>query len=337
MKSILDRLETADRVIVNKPEIRLGIVKDENPLSLSFYPYWPLFERFARNNNIHYTFINIHCSDWIDQCSGLDLIAWRPLSDPASLYEQRTKTEYIEKFLNIRCHPSFRELWTYEDKLRLYYHLGRYNLPIIPTFISFDEAESNASLVKMDFPLVSKSYVGSSSMAVKLLKSRHEARRFIRSVFSVGLDTSFPYFRQKGYVYFQKFIPDASFDLRIIMVGKKIFGYYRFTPKNDFRASGAGLVEKTGFPVEAVLLALKVKEVLPSTIIAVDLLKSESENKYYVIEASINIDIETPMQLTVDGIPGYYEMHEGSLVFYPGKYWLQELTLEEMIVNNEHK
>lgn len=329
--SVLDLIETADKVEVGECSLRMGIVKDEDDLALIFYPYWPMFERFARNNGIKYSFFNIHGNNWIEESKNFDLIVWRPFSDPSSLYEERTKIAYLERYLKIRCHPSCDELWIYEDKIRQHFLLSGYNLPVIPTFVSFDETECLNKLDSLEFPVVSKSYVGSSSYGVTILKSKKKAQNHISRAFSKGLDTGFPYFRQKGYVYFQKFIRDASYDLRIILIGSKIFGYYRMTPSNDFRASGAGLVVKEELPLEAVKLAMKVREVMPGTMLAVDFLKSESENKFYINETSINIDIETPDQLMVNNSPGYYLLKDDKLEFHHGKFWLQELILAEII------
>lgn len=330
-KSMLDYIETAAKVEIGECSLRMGIVKDEDDLALIFYPYWPMFERFARNNGIKYSFLNIHGDNWIEECKNYDLIVWRPFSDPSSLYEERTKTAYIERYLKIRCHPSYDELWTYEDKIRQYYHLSGYNLPVIPTFISFDETECLNKLNSLEFPVVSKSYVGSSSFGVTMLRSKREAQNHISRAFSKGLDTGFPYFRQKGYVFFQKFIRDASYDLRIILIGSRIFGYYRMTPRTDFRASGAGLVVKEDLPLEAVKLAMKVREIMPGTMLAVDFLKSESENKFYINETSINILIESPEQLMVNNTSGYYLLKDDKLEFHQGKFWLQELILAEII------
>ena len=35
-----------------------------------------------------------------------------------------------------------------------------------------------------------------------------------------------------------------GFDLRVIIVGDSYFGYYRYPRKDDYRASGSGIVEK---------------------------------------------------------------------------------------------
>jgi glutathione synthase/RimK-type ligase-like ATP-grasp enzyme len=324
-------INTADEVKIGGCNLKLGIVKERDDTSFSLNTYWPKFERFAKNNNICYSFLNIHSDNWIKESSIYDLIIWRPLSDPASLYEARTKIEYIEKFLKIRCSPSSDELFLYEDKIRQYYHLRACNLPVIPTFISFDEQECINKLESFEYPLVSKSYIGSSSVSVSRINNKAEAKRHIFKTFSKGINTGFPFLRQKGYVFFQKYIDDAAYDLRIIMVGEKIFGYYRMKPKDDFRASGAGLIVFDDLPLDAVLLAKKVKEKLPSTVRAVDILKSKKEDKFYVNETSIFIDVDIPAELILEDVPGYYLLNDGSLEFHPGKFWLPELMLEEFI------
>ena len=48
--------------------------------------------------------------------------------------------------------------------------------------------------------------------------------------------------REKGYIYFQEFIPGNEFDIRIIVVGDKAFAIKRMVRKNDFRASGSGII-----------------------------------------------------------------------------------------------
>src|SRR5690606_17880321 len=47
---------------------------------------------------------------------------------------------------------------------------------------------------------------------------------------------------EKGYVYFQEFIPDNKEDLRIGITKDHIWGVKRKVRKNDFRASGSGMI-----------------------------------------------------------------------------------------------
>jgi glutathione synthase/RimK-type ligase-like ATP-grasp enzyme len=46
--------------------------------------------------------------------------------------------------------------------------------------------------------------------------------------------------RERGYIYFQEYIPENQYDIRIVVIGKRIFAYTRDVRKGDFRASGSG-------------------------------------------------------------------------------------------------
>ena len=46
---------------------------------------------------------------------------------------------------------------------------------------------------------------------------------------------------EKGYAYFQYFIPNIGFDTRVVVVvGKRAAAEKRFVKENGFRASGSG-------------------------------------------------------------------------------------------------
>ena len=143
----------------------------------------------------------------------------------------------------------------------------------------------------------------------------------------------FPYLRQKDYFFIQDFVPDATYDLRIIIVGNKAFGYYRYPDKGDFRASGAGNYEKKELPENAVRLAIDIKNKLNSRLLGVDFLYSSSLQQYFVIETSLFNQIDTPEQLVVDGVAGYYDISSDKMVFKEGKFWIQELLMQLLVEN----
>jgi hypothetical protein len=78
--------------------------------------------------------------------------------------------------------------------------------------------------------------------------------------------------REKGYVYFQDFIPNNNCDIRIIVIGDKAFGIKRMVRENDFRASGSGLIryEKENFDIKTVRLAFEISAKLHSQCIGYD-------------------------------------------------------------------
>src|SRR5690606_15154424 len=49
--------------------------------------------------------------------------------------------------------------------------------------------------------------------------------------------------REKGYLYFQEFMPKNEFDTRLIVIGNRCFGIRRYNRTGDFRASGSGLIK----------------------------------------------------------------------------------------------
>jgi glutathione synthase/RimK-type ligase-like ATP-grasp enzyme len=64
-------------------------------------------------------------------------------------------------------------------------------------------------------------------------------RRLPRSVRTIAR-TNYMMQKERGYAYFQDFIPDSQFDTRITVIGNRAFGSIRFVRKGDFRASGSG-------------------------------------------------------------------------------------------------
>ncbi len=315
---------------IKKPVV--GVVKD-------FYKYkkppkrvyWTKFQRYLINNDIPYDFYDINKSDWIENADKFDVIVWRTDNDPSVIDNARSKIFLLEQKLKKMCYPSFENIWSYEDKVRQYYLLKTNNISCVDTFISSNKEECLQYVENARYPIVSKLTAGSGSWGVHLIKNKTEARRFIRKVFGMGKSTYWSYIKQKDYVYFQPLLEDVKFDLRIIVVGNKFLGYYRMKPDDDFRASGAGLFVKKELPEEAMLLAKEVNEKFNSDMIAVDMIKSEKTNKFFVIETSIFIQVDTAQQLQINKIPGYYQFENDKFAFVENKVWLQELVLHEIM------
>lgn len=329
-------LHDADHVTIDwpigipKPEV--GLVKDgPRYLPPPRNVYWLKYQRYLEHNDIPYEFFDISKSNWIEEALNFDVIVWRPDSDPATQRDAKTKIYFLEIHLKKLCYPTYREIWSYEDKVRQYYLFKINNIPTVETFITNYKEEAIRFIEKAKFPLVSKIATGSGSLGVELIKDKKAAQKFISKVFAPGRNTYWTYLKQKDYVYFQEYVPDASYDLRVIVVGNMYTGFFRMKPKNDFRASGAGLEEKKMIPKEALLLAKEVKDKFNVTMLAVDMIKSESQGEYKVIEASVFTRIYSAEELIINGVPGYYEYRNGNFTFKPGKYWVQELALNEVL------
>lgn len=331
-----DRANLGKVILLKEPlktKIKVGLVRDAELKVAGFVKlkaYHYLYERFLKNNSIDYEIFDIHKSDWVEQAKKFQVVVWRTASSVAGQREAEQKIFILEN-IGIQCFPSFKSVFKYEDKVLMHFFYKSKNLPEIPTFVSHSKEDALLFAEKAEYPIVSKITTGSSSNGVQIIRSRDETVKYIEQVFSkAGRKTYWKYQRHKNYVYFQKFIDDASFDLRVIVVGDSLFGYYRYPKKGDFRASGAGNVEKKAIPFDALDLAWDVKQIYNAPCLATDFVYSEKDKKYYIIENSIFISVETPEQLWVNGTPGrYIRKAKNQYEFEEGKFWIQELALKE--------
>lgn len=333
-------LETAPPVLMpdrSKADgIKIGIVKDSNFYEskglVSPRASWLRYERFCINNGIRYGFYDIYRSDWIEQAAQYDIIVWQTDSNPAEQHIAESKIYVLEHVLKKECFPSFHEVWQYEDKCRENYLYSALDIPSIPTVVTNSLDEALHSIDTADYPFIYKDYIGTGSREVVKIDSRSRARKLVYRIFMKGKKGLWGHFFVKNIFYMQRFMADATFDLRVMMSGNKAFGYYRYPKKGDFKASGAGNYEKKEIPEDVLRLAYDIKRKLGVRQVGVDFLYSPAKGKYYVIETSVFNRIDTPEQLVVNGVAGYYDMSDlDNITFRPGKFWIQELTLQYLV------
>lgn len=325
-----------DESLVDKPYV--GIVKTQHIDIREGYEdpkaSWLRYERFCKNNDIPYSFYDIEKSDWLEEAKNYDIVVCHTEDSPAYQDMIESKIYILDKILGKMCFPSFHEVWQYEDKNRSNYLYQTHELPTIPTVLTHDKQEALEIIDKTEYPFITKTSIGAGSSGVFKINSKKQAKIFVNKVFSRnGLNTQHHYQNQKNYFYHQNFINDATFDLRVMLVGDMAFGYYRYPNKGDFRASGAGNFEKKAIPFEAIELAVAVRNKLQSRQIGVDLLYSERYGKYFIIETSLFNKIDSAMQLEIDGEPGYYDISDiENIAFKKGKFWVQELLLRDVVL-----
>jgi glutathione synthase/RimK-type ligase-like ATP-grasp enzyme len=248
------------------------------------------------------------------------------------LEEIRLKYHFLETYLGKTCYPSAAQALLYEDKCFEAYVSTVCDLPFAKTYISHRKEDALAMLESARYPLVSKVNQSSGSMGIEVVRTPRKAKRIVRQAFSrTGRSVHVPWFRQKNYVYFQDFVPNDGYDVRVILVGDRAFGYYRKVPKGDFRASGMGVVEKRGLPEEAVRVALEVRRYVRGPQLVVDMVHG-LDGRYTIIEFTLFFKVETSAQLIEEGVPGAYIIGEdGTIRFEPGRYWVHELALRQFL------
>lgn len=312
---------------IKKPSI--GIVRD-----IGMYPRWTKYCQFLENNKFQFSFYPIHSHNWIELADEYDVIVGMVSNQFSRLKETIEKYHFLEHYLEKACYPTSEQVLLYENKSMEAYIAKIYSLPYAETVISHDKEDALRIISKLRYPVISKIDPSSGSAGVDFIHTENEARKIVNTAFSgQGRKTHWTYYKQKDYVYFQNFIPNDGFDIRVVVVGNWIFGYYRKVPEGDYRASGMNLVEKRGLPEEAMKIAIMVNKIIKSPMLAVDMLHGLDGN-YYIIEFSPFFQMETPEQLHLDGIAGRYIFDENdNYYFEPGKFWLDELALKEFLIN----
>jgi glutathione synthase/RimK-type ligase-like ATP-grasp enzyme len=200
--------------------------------------------------------------------------------DQADPREQLVARHVIKgaEAMGVTVFPNTSTCWHFDDKIAQKYLLEAIGAPLVPTYVFYELKEALHWIDRASFPKVFKLRKGAGSSNVKLVHSVREARALAKRAFSTGF-APIPHYgrdamkryrmarrrgdilnvlrripqvlaniratnrlmgREKGYIYFQDFIPENDFDTRVTVIGDRAFGFTRNVRPGDFRASGSG-------------------------------------------------------------------------------------------------
>ncbi|WP_085537630.1 ATP-grasp domain-containing protein [Massilibacteroides vaginae] len=286
----------------------------------SFSDHWI---EYCKENNIDYKIVNAYNFDIVRQVEDCDAFMWHHHHGNYKDVLFAKQLLYSLQIAGKKVFPDFNTGWHFDDKLGQKYLLEAIGVSIVPTYAFYSKQAALEWVNKTTFPKVFKLRGGAGSMNVKLVKTPKEAIKMINRAFSKGFtqfdrwgslnerirkykdgkdsllsickgiarlfistDFSRMHCREKGYIYFQDFIPDNSFDTRIVVIGaEKAFGERRFVRKNDFRASGSGDFSYDGIDLGAVRIAFEVSKKLGLQSVALDFV-TDSSNNPLIVEMS---------------------------------------------------
>jgi hypothetical protein len=130
--------------------------------------------------------------------------------------------------------------------------------------------------------------------------------------------------RERGYIYFQEFMPDNSFDIRVTVIGSRAFAFTRDNRPGDFRASGSGRLcyDLGRIDRRCVEIAFRVAQSLRSQSLAFDFLFNASR------EPVIGEISYCYMAKAVYDCPGHWDTN---LTWHEGHLWPQDVILEDVM------
>lgn len=236
------------------------------------------FIEYCTEEKIPYEVLDCYKSSIVSELNKYSALVWQYDNDVvADILEARNVLQ-VASNLGLETFPYPEMNWHFDDKIAETYALQAVGAPIPESWVFYLQDECEAWINNSaTFPLVAKLRCGSGSNNVIKLNNKIEAIHYTRRMFSKGYDPApslrykalsklkssknlgmiikrikkIPEFLntrrhakmmpiEKGYCYFQKFIPNNGYDLKVVVIGDKITFCSRNVRKHDFRASGGG-------------------------------------------------------------------------------------------------
>ena len=296
--------------------MKIGIHNSRESFSERWIPY-------CESHNISFKIVDCYQSDIIEQLNDCDALMWHfnHKSPKASKFARQLL--FAVKASGKKVFPDFNTVWHFDDKIAQKYLFESLHLPGVNTYVYYTETLALQWAASTSYPKVFKLRNGAGSDNVRLVENQKQAIRLVKQAFGKGFRQYQPirnlkerlrklragkttswdaikgiirlvytteYSRvtasEKGYVYFQDFVPGNNYDIRVIVIGGQAFAIKRLVRENDFRASGSGFIlyEKEHFDEATIRLAFEISEKLNSQCMAYDFVYQD--NKPLLLEIS---------------------------------------------------
>lgn len=304
---------------------------------------------YCELNKINYKIVNCYASDIIQQLEDCNGLMWHWLhSDSKAMLFARQLSYTLEK-AGKKIFPNADTCWHFDDKLGQKYLLEALGAPLVPSYVFYDRVDAIVWAKQTNYPKVFKLRGGAGSLNVTLANNQAKAIELIERVFGEGVSpipslytdirtklrkiksigqlwkkitrlnkymeetkTDQKMFSlEKGYAYFQDFVPNNDHDIRIVVIGEKAFAIKRMVRDNDFRASGSGMIvhNPADIPVECLKSGFELAKKLNTQCVALDYIFQE--NKILLVEISYGFSSKGYLNC-----PGYWDRdlkwHDGT-------------------------
>lgn len=297
---------------------------------------------FCKEKNIDYKIVNAYRNDIIKQLEDCDIFMWHfnHIGAKDTLFA-RQLLKAVESSGKL-VFPSTNMSWHFDDKVGQKYIFEAIKAPLIDSHVFYTKEAALKWLENTNFPVVFKLRGGAGSENVKLLKSKSIVQKYIRKAFGRGFSQYNAYevfkdrFRkyrlgiesftnvvkgfvrifyptefskvkgnEKGYIYFQQFVPKNTSDTRVIVVGNRAFAVKRMVRENDFRASGSGVkkYDREEIDEKTVKISFEIAKKLNFECVGFDFVFDEDKNPL-IVEMGYGFAIQF-----YDPCPGYWDDH----------------------------
>jgi len=316
---------------------------------------------YCERKGVPYKIVNCYDSNIVEQLKDCNVLLWHHHHTSAKDVLFAKQLLFAFQQAGMKVFPDFNTGWHFDDKVGQKYLLEAIEAPIPKSWVFYDRDEAMNWAKKTHFPKVFKLRGGAGSTNVKLVKNFQSAQKMIKRAFGKGFasydrwnDLNEQYLRlkqgrlkaidllksirrffvstryartvgpQRGYIYFQEFIPNNKFDIRVITIGEKAFAIKRMVRPNDFRASGGGtiLFDKDLIDERCVETSFTTSEKLKAKCVAYDFV-FDQENNPLIVEINYGF-AHKPYR----NCPGYWDR---DLYWHEGEFNQVEWIVEEVL------
>lgn len=315
---------------------------------------------YCKKENLNYIIVNAFDNDIIKQVKECDVLMWHHHHGDFKDVLTARRILFALEHAGIKVFPDFNTGWHFDDKVAQKYLLEAIDAPLVPSYVFYDKKKALDWAKNTDFPKVWKLKGGAGAKNVKLANNLSEATKLINRAFGKGfsqfdrwghfkerynkwragrdslagvikgigrliIPTEYAKLqsREKGYIYFQKFIANNDSDIRVIVVRERAFALKRMTRENDFRASGSGKIiyDKNSIDERCIKTAFEINNRIKSQSIAYDFVFDEN-NKPLIVEISYGYSVAA-----YDACPGYWD---SALNWHEGKFNPQDWMVDDV-------
>jgi glutathione synthase/RimK-type ligase-like ATP-grasp enzyme len=317
---------------------------------------------YCQAHKIHHTVVDCLRSDVIWQLRSANALLWHWHHQMPAEQLVARHVIHAAEMMGITAFPSTAACWHYDDKVAQKYLLESVSAPLVPTYVFFNPHEALEWTRQTVFPKVFKLRKGGGSANVRLVRDADEARRLVERAFTKGFSPVAGYGRdaarryrtargrrdlmgalgrlpatlrnirqlnrglgqERGYVYFQDFIPGNRYDIRVTVVGDRAFAFTRNVRPSDFRASGSGDINYDADRVrpECLVIAFDTARRIAAESLAFDFVLTTNDAPK-IVEVSYCYDATAVFRCS-----GHWD---GQLRWHEGHVWPQDAILDDLL------
>lgn len=321
---------------------------------------------YCEKEKIEYKVVDAFDSNIMEQLKGYDVFMWHHHHAQYKDVLTAKRILFALEHSGIKVFPDFKTAWHFDDKVAQKYLLEAIDAPLVPSYVFYDKKQALAWAKNTAYPKVFKLKGGAGATNVKLVRSYAQAVKLINKAFGhgfaqfdrlnnfkerfnkfkngkdtfIGVVKGFarlffiPEFAkqqsaEKGYIYFQEFIPNNDSDTRVIVIQDKAFAIKRMVRENDFRASGSGNIvyDENEINKNCIKLAFEVSNKIEASCIAFDFVIYNG--KPLIVEVSYGFSSSA-----YDYCPGYWDE---DLIWYESIFNPQEWMIENILLSYSKK